>query len=98
MPFVEIVRPCVAQGRRAKPGERLELSDPEARLLLGLRRAELVDDPLPVVIEEVPPPSPKVSTKRSRRKPKSEEAAASSAILPTAADEEPSSDAPAAAE
>jgi hypothetical protein len=98
MPFVEIIRPCVAQGRRAKPGERLELNDSEARLLLGLRRAEVVDAPLPVVIEEVETSSPKASAKRSRRKPKPEGADAPSAVLPTVAVEEPSSDAPAAAD
>lgn len=63
MPFVEILRPCIAQGSRAKPGERLEVSENEARLLLGLRRAELCDSLLPVVIEEIP-------AKRPRRKAK----------------------------
>ena len=96
MPLVEIIRPCIAQGRRAKPGERLELSDVEVRLLLGLRRAEIVETPLPVVIDD--PAPAKVSTKRPRRKPKSEGASAPSATVPTAAVEEPSSDAPAAAE
>jgi hypothetical protein len=87
MAFVEIIRPCIAQGRRVRPGERLEVSENEARLLLGLRRAEICDSLLPVVIEEIP-------AKRSRRKPKSEGASTPS-VDPVAVEV---NDAPAAIE
>lgn len=92
---VEILRGTVAGGGPRKLGERLEVSEAEARLLAGIGRARIVDPSLPVVLTDAPEESqPK---RRGGRKAKSEGASAPLATNPDPV-EELSSDAPAAAE
>lgn len=62
MPIVEITFNVVAGGGPRKPGDRLDLPGPEARLLVGAKRAKLVDS-LPVVIDTPAPAKPKRSRK-----------------------------------
>ena len=65
MPLVEILFNVVAGGGPRKPGDRLDLPGPEARLLVGAKRARLVEQ-LPVVIEESPS-TPPAKPKRARK-------------------------------
>ncbi len=97
MPLIEFTSSVIAGGSRRRPGERLEVDDTEARLLVGMKRATIVVDPLPVVIDS--PPPAKSSSKRQARKPKSGEdpSPADNPSKPPAV-EAPSSDAPPAAE
>lgn len=72
MPTVEILRGVVAIGVPRKVGERVEVDSVEARLLVGVGRAKLVDPSLPVVLTDAPEePQP---AKRRGRKAKSKEA------------------------
>lgn len=92
---VEILRGVVAGGGPRKAGERIEVPEPEARLLVGVGKARIVDSVLPVVLSDAPEPSqPK---RRGGRKPKTDGASAPSATNPDPM-LELSSDAPAAAE
>jgi hypothetical protein len=70
MPFVEITFNVVAGGGPRKPGDRLELSGPEARLLVGSNRARFIQDRAPVVITQEPAEAPKPVRKRKAKAPK----------------------------
>ena len=53
MTSVRIVQPVVAGGAPRKRGAVIDVSDNEARLLVAVRRAEIVDEqPLAVVVTE----------------------------------------------
>lgn len=97
MPFVEITCGVVAGGGPRKPGEQLELSHAEARLLAGIGRARLIDNPapLPVVLAEEPPVKPQRKAPKAK---KTEAAPAASANCSIPAPQELSSDASPAAD
>jgi hypothetical protein len=88
MTLIEITAPCVAQGAPRKVGAQLEVSDSNARLLVSVGRARIVERTTPVVLND-PPSVPK----QSRRKLKPEGAPAPSATTP-----QPEADAPASVE
>lgn len=77
---VEILRGVVAGGASRKPGDRVDVYEAEARTLVAVGRAKVIEAILPVVIED---PLPEKASTRRRRKPKPEAAPVSSAIIET---------------
>lgn len=67
---IRILRQTSIYGQPARVGDVLEVSESDARLLLGMKKAELVQDAelLPVVLEE---PAPVEAPKPRSRKPRS---------------------------
>lgn len=94
---VEILRGTVAGGAPRKPGDRVEVHDYEARILMGVGRAKIVDPSIPVVLTE-DPEIPQRQSKRRGRKPKTEGALAPSASISDSLIEELGSNAPTATE
>jgi hypothetical protein len=62
---IRILRQTSISGRPARVGDVIDATDSDARILLGMKKAELVPDPDPLPVE-ITPAEPVLSPRKPR--------------------------------
>jgi hypothetical protein len=68
--LIEITKQTAIRGRAVRPGDRVDVDEPDARQLLGMGRAKRVADSLPVVVSDQPAVVPAEEPAPEERKPR----------------------------